>query len=47
LKLRELELLRADYDDKIITKAAYKKQRERIIANYEEAFKKLRRGGIV
>jgi hypothetical protein len=47
LKLRELELLRADLDDKIITKAAYKKQRERIIANYEDAFKKLRRGGIV
>lgn len=47
LKMRELELLRADLDDKLISKAKYKKERERIVANYEDAFKKLRRGGII
>lgn len=47
LKNRELELLRADYNDQLISKVKYKKERERIVTNYEEAFKKLRKGGIV
>lgn len=47
IKLRELELLRAEYDDEIISKGQYRKQKARIMSNYEESFKKLRTGGIV
>lgn len=47
IRLRELELLRAEYDDKLISKAKYNKEKARIMKNYEEAFKKLRTGGII
>jgi len=46
-KLKELELLRRDLDDKIISKAEYKKERDRVMRNYEEALKKMKRGGVV
>jgi hypothetical protein len=46
-KIKELEMLRKDLDDKIITKKEYKADRERIMKQYEEALKKLKRGGIV
>lgn len=46
-KLKELEMLRKDLDDKIITKKEYKADRERIMKQYEDALKKLKRGGIV
>lgn len=46
-KLKELDMLRRDLDDKIITKAEYKKERDRIMRNYEEALKKMKRGGVV
>ena len=47
IRLRELELLRAEYDDKLISKAKYNRQKAQIMKNYEEAFKKLRAGGII
>ena len=47
IRLRELELLRAEYDDKLIGKAKYNKEKQRIIKTYEDAFKKLRTGGII
>jgi hypothetical protein len=47
LKLKELELLRKDFDDKIISKAEYKRERDRVMRNYEDALKKLKRGGVV
>ena len=47
IRLRELELLRAEYDDKLISKAKYNREKSRIMKNYEEAFKKLRTGGII
>lgn len=47
IRLRELELLRAEYDDKLISKAKYNREKARIMKNYEEAFKKLRTGGII
>ena len=46
-KIKELEMLRKDLDDKIITKKEYKADRERIMKQYEEALKKLKRGGVV
>jgi hypothetical protein len=46
-KLKELELLRRDLDDKIISKSEYKKERDRVMRNYEEALKKMKRGGVV
>jgi hypothetical protein len=46
-KLKELEMLRKDLDDKIINKREYKKERDRIMTQYEEALKKLKRGGII
>lgn len=47
LKLKELELLRKDLDDKIINKTEYKKERDRIMKNYEDALKKMKKGGVV
>jgi hypothetical protein len=47
IRLRELELLRAEFDDKLISKAKYNRQKAQIMKNYEEAFKKLRAGGII
>jgi hypothetical protein len=47
IRLRELELLRAEYDDKLIGKVKYNKEKQRIIKTYEDAFKKLRTGGII
>jgi hypothetical protein len=47
IRLRELELLRSEYDDKLISKAKYNKAKDRIMRNYEDAFKKLRTGGII
>jgi len=47
LKLKELELLRKDLDDKIINKTEYKKERDRILKNYEDALKKMKKGGVV
>lgn len=46
-KIKELEMLRKDLDDKIITKKEYKADRERIMQQYELALKKLKRGGVV
>jgi hypothetical protein len=40
-------MLRKDLDDKIINKREYKKERDRIMTQYEEALKKLKRGGII
>jgi hypothetical protein len=47
IRLRELELLRAEFDDKLISKSKYNKEKARIMKNYEEAFKRLRTGGII
>lgn len=47
IRLRELELLRAEFDDKLIGKVKYNKEKQRIIKTYEDAFKKLRTGGII
>jgi|688.fasta_scaffold25578_14 hypothetical protein len=46
-KLKELDMLRKDYDDGILTKREYKKDRQRIMEQYEEALKKLKMGGVV
>jgi hypothetical protein len=47
IRLRELELLRAEFDDKLIGKGKYNKEKQRIMKNYEDSFKKLRTGGII
>lgn len=44
-KIKELEMLRKDLDDKIITKKEYKADRERIIRNFEVALNKFKLGG--
>lgn len=46
-KLKELDMLRKDLDDGILTKREYKKDRQRIMEQYEEALKKLKMGGVV
>jgi len=44
-KIRELEMLRKDLDDKIISKKEYKADRDRLMKQYEDALKKMKRGG--
>jgi hypothetical protein len=46
-KLKELEMLRKDLDDKIINKKEYKKGLQRIQEQYEQALSKLQKGGVV
>jgi hypothetical protein len=46
-KIKELEMLRKDLDDKVISKKEYKKERDRVQTQYEEALKKLKRGGMI
>lgn len=46
-KIKELEMLRKDYDDKIINAKEYKRDRLRIMKQYEDAMTKMKQGGVV
>lgn len=47
IKLRELEILRSDYDDGIITVKEYKLRQNRIQRKWEQAIDKLQKGGVI